>query len=499
MSFLSKIRPNSKSAGGPAAATGKEAKQAHLVARVYRLLSSIRTSLCLLGATAFFYALGTVFPQGLGLDEYAAAGGRLVFLVKVFGLLDIFSSPLFVLTVLALLVNLAVCTCDRYFTLRAARAVPSDIKPDQTILLTQGILDAKIDVRRVIRELGFRVSSKDTEWVVMEKGLPQNLLSWLYHVGIAVCIIGILLTYLFAYEDTVTLWPETPEAIAPGSGGRVQRLLNKPPAVTGWSIVLDKLSTGYVERPELNYPKDRSSRLAIGLGWKEPEYEIKDEIVLSDLKSAVRVITDRASTAGTIEANGPFKYGRYTFYQTGYEQVLKINIDGSPVQIEARPDTEISVPGITPPLIFRTLRSGALHRLDGGMKKIDPYTTVASSIDINGRKEHVDVGILSIDGALDVEGRTLTLAGFRQGSVLSYRFDPGVKVLWMGGAFVLLVMFTRFYGSWYLVAYNLDETDGIVALNLHISTRGIIADRKRLSDRIEHYLTKDDLRLPPLS
>ena len=62
---------------------------------VYSMLASIRTSLYLLGITAFFYTLGTIFPQGGDLGEYVEAGGRFVFLVKIFSLLDLFSSPLF--------------------------------------------------------------------------------------------------------------------------------------------------------------------------------------------------------------------------------------------------------------------------------------------------------------------------------------------------------------------------------------------------------------------
>jgi hypothetical protein len=214
---------NPKRKRGPAGQMAGDDPQG-LHGRVYSWLASIRTSLYLLGITAFFYTLGTIFPQGRDFNEYITAGGKFVFFVKILSLLELFSSPLFLIAAFALFVNLAVCLYDRYFALKTPEPMSDDFSIDHTFLLTQEMIDARIEVRRVFREdLGFTLSSKGSTWVAMEKGPPQRFLTWLYHLGIGVCFVGFTLTYLFAYEDTTTLWPGSPDTIEPETAGRVPR------------------------------------------------------------------------------------------------------------------------------------------------------------------------------------------------------------------------------------------------------------------------------------
>jgi hypothetical protein len=493
-------RENNKLTEKSPAVSGAGKDPRGLYGRAYSRLASISTSLYLLGITAFFYTLGTIFPQGGDLGEYAEAGGSFVFFVKIFSLLELFSSPLFLIAAFLLFLNLLVCVYDRYFALRTPEPMPDDFSPDHTFLLTQDMIDAKIEVRRVFREdLGFTLLSKGRTWVAMEKGPPRRFLTWLYHLGIAVCFIGFTLTYLFAYEGTTTLWPGSPDTIEPETGGRAQRLLKRPPRETSWSLVLDGFSTEYVEKPDLDYPEDKISRLAVGLGWMAPRYEMRGGLAAGGWRSELRVIADnRTVLSKTMEVNDPLEYGWYTFYQIAFEQRLKVRIDGSPIPVEAETDTEVFIPGVTPTLKFKTLRTGTLNRLDGTVEEIIPYTTVSRAVEIAGKKDFVDIGRLSLDGTLAIDGRDITIAGVSEGSTLSYRFDPGVPVLWWSGIFVLIVMCVRFYGSWYLAAYSLDEIDGIVKLRVHISTGGVLADRGKLAKRLEYFLTKDDLRPTPL-
>ncbi|MBI5237253.1 MAG: cytochrome c biogenesis protein ResB [Deltaproteobacteria bacterium] len=475
-----------------------------LLCWTYKNLSSIKTSEYILGATAFFYIIGTIFPQGGNLDEYIKAGGKYIFFVRVFGLLELFSSPLFLLAALALFANLVICTYERYPTLFQRPNGAQSFKPRHTIYLTQGITNAIVETRNILKDsLGFKLISKDSEWIIMEKGLPYRALTWVYHAGIAVCFIGFGLSYLFAYEDVITLWPGVPARIAPKSTGKVQGLFTDNAPEGKFSLVLDEFSTEYLTAARLDYPKDKLSRFAIGLGWKRPEYKLKDDsLIVRDWRSRLRVIEDgRTAVEKTIEVNDPLKYNGYTFYQMGYEQKLKLRVDDNPLPLEAKIDTEFFIPGGDAPLKFNELRTGTLYKPDGTKEEFTPYTMVRFSHKAEGASKD-DLVKLSLNSAVQVDGRILTLVDFEEGSQLSYRYDPGALVLWWAGIAALIAMFLRFYGYWYTVAYRVEESEGIVFLDINISSKGIFADEKKLVARLERLLTRNDIRppaIPPVS
>ncbi|MBI5827825.1 MAG: cytochrome c biogenesis protein ResB [Deltaproteobacteria bacterium] len=470
-----------------------------------KTLSSLMTSVYILGALALLYMVGTIFPQGGDIGEYAKAGGKYVSFVRFFDLLDFFSSPVFLLSALLLLLNLVVCTYKRYGPLFAKRVFPNTFDPTHTFKLTHDYPEALPEVRRVLHEkLGFRLVSKDNEWIVMEKGLSCRWLTWLYHAGIVLCFFGLILSYLFAFEGEMTLKPRTPLIVAPSTTGRLASLYQKTAGPAGFSLYLDDFSTEYIQHPGLDYPKDKLSRLAIGLGWKGPEYSMKnDPMTPKDWRSRLRVIKGGSTVKEkTIEVNDPLRYGGYTFYQVGYEQTLRIRVDFNPIALETKADGDIIVPGLDTPLRFGTVMTGTLYRLDGAVEKILPFTTVKAVLTgPPGGKKTEDLGKLELGGSIIVDGRRVSLADYEESSVLSYRYDPGVAVLWWGGAFVLIAMCLRFYGRSYMVAYAVDESDRIVCLNLHIVSKGLMADTEKLAGRIGYYLTRDDIRpvpLPPL-
>jgi cytochrome c biogenesis protein len=478
---------------------------ARALAWLYRQFASIKTSIYVLSATAVLYVIGTIFPQGGDIGEYEKAGGALVSVVRTFSFLDFFSSPLFLSAAFVLFLNLLICTIERYpaaFGRRRSyqRAYPAS----RTFYLTQGITDAHDSVRKVLREeLGFRVVSKDGDWIVMERGLPYRAITWVYHAGILACFMGLVLTYLFAFEDIVTLPPGKTVEVKPSVSARLSGVMGYGEA-PDFSLVLDGFLTEYAQSPDLDYPKDKLSRLAIGLGWKAPAYEIKDgSIAAKDWKSVLRVVKDGSTVmAKTIEVNDPLKYGGYTFYQVGYEQRLKVRVDNNPIPLEATTDRDLVVPGLDAPLRFSTLRTGSLARLDGGIETITPNTSVKQRVRTkDGKTSSIDAGRLEIGGSIEIDGARIALVDFDESSVLSYRYDPGVPVLWWAGIAVLLAMVMRFFGLWYMLAYNVHESDGIVCLDVHVRAKGLSACEGRLLKRLERCLTRDDIRpseLPPL-
>ena len=77
---------------------------------------------------------------------------------------------------------------------------------------------------------------------------------------------------------------------------------------------------------------------------------------------------------------------------------------------------------------------------------------------------------------------------FKEVSILSYRNDPGVPILWWSGIVVLLAMSLRIFGAWYRIIYRIEEKDGMPHLLMKVKTRGLMADEARLIKRLQHSL-----------
>ncbi len=469
----------------------------------YRKLSSIRTSIYILLGMALFYLLGTVFPQGANIDDYVQAGGRFVFAVRLFNLLDVFSGIPFLFLAFLLFLNIAICTYERFFHLLVQKMpVPRDFTPTATIPLTMDAHVAQGEIWNILRErLNFRLLSKGQEWTVMERGLSYRWLTWLYHAGIVVCFMGFLITYLFAVEDVVTLYPGKPVEITPSSPGRLEGLWRDRHPKPGFSIILDEFITEYVQHPSIDYPRDRVSRLAIALGWRDVTYTINEKSFFpKDWKSRLRILKNGLTVyEKTIEVNDPLVYEGYTFYQMAFEQRLRIGVDNNPILLEVKTGDELIVPGLTTPLRFTNLITGTLYRLDGGTEGITPFVTVKRTVkDEGGGKRTEKLGILELGGSITVDGKKITLADIEEASILSYRYDPGVGILWWTGLFVFLVITIRCFGGWYMLAYRIEESDGIAYLTLSIQTRGLIADRTKMTERLVYYITSSELKPTPL-
>lgn len=469
---------------------------------VYRTLASIATSVYVLLAIAFLYLIGTIFPQGGSYSEYAKAGGGFVWAVEVFELLDFFTSPLFLACALLLLTNLVVCSFDRYSAIFSKGPYPAQFKPTHTFFLTHDIGGAHAEVRRILRaDLGFKLRSKDGSWVVMERGLPYKLLTWLYHVGIIALFLGFSLTYLFAFEDKLTLWPGKSNSVAPSVTGRFQYLIGMKPARADWVLILDEFLTEYHQSSKLDYPKDKFSRLAIGLGWNPPSYSLKDDsLTPKDWKSAVRVMEGiRMLDQKVIEVNDPMKFDGYTFYQEGFEQRLSVRIDSNPIPLIVKTNEDVYIPGLDNAIRFDTLRNGKLYKLNGETEEIRPHAVVKTAAK-EGNGKYEDAGVVEAGESIHLGGKRITLSDFEEGATLSYRYDPGVPLLWAGGVFVLAAMTLRLWGSWHMLAYRVDDKDGMVFLDLHVASKGLLADAGKLVKRLEFHLTKNDLKpaaLPP--
>lgn len=467
--------------------------------RAYLRLASITTAVYILGLMCVFYLAGTVFPQGVSLTEYMNGGGRLVFLVTLFDLLDFFTSPVFLILALALFLNLLVCTYERYPSLFVKGPYPAEFTPERSIALTQDLKEAFEKVREVfVKELGFRPVESESRWNVVEKGLPCGLLTWLFHAGAAVCFLGFALTYLFAYDGTMRLAPKKASTVVPRETGRLKSLWTEKDGPTDFHLYLEEFITEYSEFPDLDYPEDRTARLAIGLGWSSPSYELReDSLFVKDWKARIKVVRgNKTLREKTAEVNSPLKYGGYTFYLAGWADTVKVHVDGNPILLEVLSGDEIFVPGLLEPLVFGDVKSGRVFRLDGRTEDLRPFTTVKKKS--GGGYE--EAGKVLFGDSVTMNGHSITPAGFETGAVLNYRYDPGAGILWAGGVLLLSALALRIFIGRATAAYDLAEKDGIVFLNLFVSSEGLGYSTEKTVAALTRHLTKDDIRpleIPP--
>ncbi|OGP32455.1 MAG: hypothetical protein A2073_05935 [Deltaproteobacteria bacterium GWC2_42_11] len=456
---------------------------------LYKKFSSIKTSILFLGILSFFYLLGTIFPQGGDINEYINAGGRFIFLVKIFGLLDAFTTPWFLITSLLLLISLSICSYERLLTLMGKQILDTAPTKSYIIPLNTG---ENID-NTFIKKLNFKKSYSNPSATVVTRGISYKWLTLIYHLGILLCFTGFFLTYMSAFEDEVIIYPDETKAIQPSSQSRLQRLLGKKHKELPFKIKLEEFITEYNQMPSIDYPKDKLSRLAVGLGWTSNSlnYKIKDDSLFpKDWKSRLRVIKDDALILEkTIEVNEPLKYGGFTFYQAAFKQDIKIEMDGGPLAIDAEVGKETIIPGLEGEIVFKNLRTGTLFKRDGTTEKIIPFVDVYIFKKISdGKTDKEKIGRLEKGSLLTIGSKTFGIKGFSEATILSYRYDPGVPILWFGGIMTLIAMALRIYSPWYRVIYRVDVKDGRTLLKLSINTKGLLADKEHLIKRIQHFV-----------
>ncbi|MBI3756043.1 MAG: cytochrome c biogenesis protein ResB [Deltaproteobacteria bacterium] len=467
--------------------------------KLYRRFASLKTSCVFLGILVGFYILGTIFPQGASFDEYATLSlGRWMSFVIFFDLLNIFNTPGFLIIAFLLFINLTICAIERFFMLWSQRKTVSEdlqFTPAFTFPLdiNPHLESAEESVQEIFKkELRFKEKTcADPGLNIMEKGWSYRWLTWIYHAAIFLCFFGFFLTYLFSYEDEITLYPGEAAAIKPAATSRWDKSWGNKQQELDFKLMLDEFITEYNQFPKLDYPADKLSRLAVGMGWKDPKYILKDESYFpKDWKSRLKVIKGKQTVLEkTIEVNDPLSYQGITFYQAAYKQNLKIQLDDNPILFETEIGKELIMPGIDGMLKFGAIKTGTLFKKDGSTEKIKPWTEATFIKKENsGKTETEKLGKLEQDGGLYINDKRISLREFKEASILSYRYDPGVTLLWWSGIIALLAMSLRIFGAWHRIIYRIEEKDGAPYLLLKIKSKGLMADEEKLIKRAQRSL-----------
>lgn len=458
---------------------------------LYKYLSSLRTSVYILAFMGIIFLIGTIFPQGQNIDDYIEAGGKYITIVRALDFLDIFMSPLFLITTFVLIVNLIVCLYDRF---RIFIRIERKVIDFERLRGHPGVLSfSRVDFENRLKKTGFSFKTQTHDAVhpgikVYEKGIQYWWLSWFYHVGIILAILGFFMTALFAFEKDVLLFPGKPETISLYSKDtRWNRILEKmgmevPEKKKGeeYILTLEEFITEYYQGLSIDYPKEKLERLALGTGIKKLEPSKKGFSYMPKMwltRFSVKKPDGRRHYA-ELWVNRPFRTGYLTLYQMGYEQRVELLANGEVIDAEARVPFEVEdVPG---KFVLGSLKTGTLYKKDGTTEEIRPVSNLYY-IPEEDPEARDDLGEIGIGDTLDAKGVAFAFRDFKEGSYLSYRKDPGVWVVGLACLFVFLGLFVRSLGAWYRIQYAVENKIAYVL----ISTRGILADKDRIIRKLQ--------------
>ena len=497
--------------------------------RVYHELMRVRLAVWLLIVMTATMVVGSIFPQGYGAETYIESWGETRYAVfSKLGLLNLFHTKFFLVLGILLFLNLLVCSIVRLSGRRGVSVSKTTAPGTARSISMGGDPDSAISrAVRALTERGYFVSRVQDGMLTARRGPRPEGVSLLYHLALAIAIVGFLISALHSFEGDVTLYPGEPvvvktsseetgwhkfrygiaawdiiswhpfEAAMPDTtvseGEEVTLTLNE--FITHWELYNDKY-----------YPRDWISDVSIQVTGHGPEVLWPSRM---------------------IEVNRPFRAGGLTFYQMAYEQEFDVVVwqDGTEVErVRANAYAPFTLESIEGTFFPGTLRVGTLYEKYQPTRPVVPHialkwqqpeppvdetlteaaveepTPEEAPVDVVAEEavpaevppedeagelaeaeaesagtalaeadsivapapppppERIELGDLSAGEPLEVEGYTLTLENPYEGSVLTYRHDRGVTLLYIAVTAFMFGLAIRTYWPSYRVNLWIEET-----------------------------------------
>jgi cytochrome c biogenesis protein ResB len=483
------------------------------VGRFYSHLISTRTTLVFLSLFAILFFVGTVFPQSVDperIERYRETGGRMAALVGALGFLNIFRSAWFGILTSLFSVHLFFCSIHRLGQLRKRMPIrlfsrEDLLGRDHSFSVSRSDGEAEPDVEAVLRRFGFRRRKYYSEGsrvmrIVCEKGLSFRWLSWLYHICFLLAIVGFCLSYLFAFESELTIVEGEKKAVALTSPDtNWQRLHDRfglelsggqgiggvgPEEPRTIEIKLEEFITEYTEKAELEYPARPLARFvaAWGFGGREIRYKMPEmSLYPRDWFSVLGVYEDGVFVKGKrIEVNDPLRHAGLTFYQMAYDYEFDLEV-GEEIIEGIKIYEPFTIPQMEGEFRVATPRLGTFYRLDGRVEELTPSAGLEHRPPTRGgHAKWTAVGEMLIGRPTQIMRAEMRLYNLVESSILSYRHDPGVPLLWVAAIGLLILMCARIYLPWYQVRCHVEGAQ----VTISIRVIGLFARPSRLVEKL---------------
>lgn len=380
-----------------------------LVEKIWRVFSSMKLGLILLGLIALVSGVGTVFPQ---MDQDAVKAQAVGPIWQSLGFTKIYCTLYFRLLLGLLCVNLIICSFQRFqgilnktFNLQPPDSVAT--VPKKAHSKWTGENEAlKIAVQTGLKRRGYsiKMDENDSGWsFVAFKRRLGNWGSMVSHLSFVVLVIGALLGSSLGFKGYFMASAGTSVPIK-----SVQ--VSKGAVTSDFEILINSAE----DRLQTNGQRDN---------W------YTDLSIIENGKETIRQ---------TISVNHPFTFKGVTLYQASFAKGVHLTAEVKdqkiPVILRDAGENYFKAPNTDLYLIATSINSDPL-------KPIINYEIYKGSDD-----QPIQTGKLTMGQTIDVQGQyKITLdsnAGF---TGIQVKQDPGVIIIWLGCFLLMLGLFLSFY------------------------------------------------------
>lgn len=398
------------------------------IEKLWRIFSSMKMGLVLLGIIALASGIGTIIPQQSVDPEGAAAAAQIW---KTLQFTDVYSSPWFLFLFGLLCVNLIVCSVQRFqgiykrtFSPQPPHTISHIPQKIHAVVTGADRQDLREKTLEIFKKKGFRIIQleKDGGWsFIAQKRSMGNWGSFITHIAFVMLSLGVLIGSL--------------------SGFKGYMVANEGSVVSIQDI---SLSAGQIKQNfmvRINSVEDRMLENGERDNWYTD---------LSILESGEEVLR------GTLSVNHPLTYKGVTFYQSGYAPGAMFTIDrnGEKSTAALQGGNYINAPGTD--LYFVLAGIGKYH--EGFAISYQIYETIYQ----------VKMGQLTPGQSENVQGAfTITFDGMVGFTGLQVKEDPGVGAVFAGCGFLMIGLLLSFYWRPVCIAGILDHAAPVLALGAY--------------------------------
>lgn len=380
-----------------------------IVEKVWDIFSSMKTGLVLLGVIALVSAIGTLIPQeAMDPQKAESVNG----LWKMLGFTHLYSSVWFRLILGLLCVNLIVCSIQRFGGIykqtykpklpSAVSTVPQKIQAQITGKENQ-LQQATLDT---LKSEGYRLTTDEQDnrlSFVAQKHRWGNWGSFITHISFIVLVLGALLGSMIGFKGYFSA----------GVGDTL--------SIRDIEMTNGKVSENF--KIQVNSVEDRM--LANG----ERDNWYTDLSIIEAGKEVARQ---------TLSVNHPFTYNGITFYQANFSQGGKFTVDLKgqkiPIVLQNQGGNYYQVPGTD------------LFVILSALKPDQNQPVILYQVYKGNSPQPIKMGQMN-KGQTDTIENTfkLTFDGLAGYTGLQVKKDPGVTVVWIGSALLMLGLVLSFY------------------------------------------------------
>ncbi|MEA4901157.1 cytochrome c biogenesis protein ResB [Desulfitobacterium sp.] len=377
--------------------------------KVWNIFSSMKTGLVLLGVIAVVSGIGTLIPQE-ALDPGGAKSVNSLW--KMLGFTHLYSTSWFRLILGLLSINLLVCSIQRFNGIyrktfkpqppQSASSIPSKI---QTRISGN---DKKLReaVSEVLKHKGYqlKINEQEGRWsFIAQKHKWGNWGSLITHIAFIVLVVGALVGSMTGFKGFFMA--------GEGETLPIQQI---------------KVSKGNVAENfyvKINSAEDR----VLANGERDNWYTD-----LSILESGQEVARQ------TISVNHPFSYQGVTFYQSSFAQGGKftVNVNGQkvPFILQNKGGNYFQAPGTDLYFILAAV-------------KADPKAPIVLYQVYQGNSSQpLAMGQMNLGEVNKINDTvSLTFDGLSSFTGLQVKKDPGVNLVWLGCALLMIGLVLSFY------------------------------------------------------